>query len=432
MCLGRNHWIAWLALVACSASFSANAAPAAFALGRMLFPRLFGEVIAERAATSEVATATQAAISKGVKDLIPKIPSTGGLLKNAAGAATWAGVAYELSGDDLTGASDAASPSSDGKYSTTPDTSGTYQYSDIETVNGIQNYIYANSIEGLAQQVTTVRTPQYCSTSSCTLASPTNISSKLYSGGSEGYVSWNVVETDVNGDKTTTKNLSLHTGFKYDSSASGKTDTSTSTALTTLKDSIPSLATGASISQVQSQLASQDLDLDKITKLLNNLLTKAATQTNYQGISVASNPVTSTELKQAITNITNNNQTYNQSNVLQPVTNTSGTVEVVTLPGEAATSQTDLGDDPAIDSPTLENTPTAETILSPITGSLSFLQDFQVPTRDAACPVATFSIYNHDYSIDTQCTLFEQNRDLIKILTSFIWAFIALRKLLSA
>ncbi len=83
--------------------------------------------------------------------------------------------------------------------------------------------------------------------------------------------------------------------------------------------------------------------------------------------------------------------------------------------------------------PNLE-VPTAESIISPFKKLLPDLQNFELNKRTAQCPVWTFNIeyLRFHYELREHCDLIEPHKEILKLLFGIIWAFIALRYVLSA
>jgi hypothetical protein len=101
----------------------------------------------------------------------------------------------------------------------------------------------------------------------------------------------------------------------------------------------------------------------------------------------------------------------------------SGTSPTPT-PGEG--EKIDLGDDPNTPAPTMEDTPTAEAILSPILNLMPDLKSFEVPAHAGECPKPSFSVFDHEYRWEAHCTLMDQNRALIEAAMMLVWALAAL------
>ncbi|WP_244141773.1 hypothetical protein [Mannheimia bovis] len=88
---------------------------------------------------------------------------------------------------------------------------------------------------------------------------------------------------------------------------------------------------------------------------------------------------------------------------------------------------------PDIDLPDLE-APTTESIISPFKKLLPDLQNFELNKRAAQCPVWTFDIeyLKFHYELREHCDLIEPHKEMLSLLFGIIWAFIALRYVLSA
>lgn len=97
----------------------------------------------------------------------------------------------------------------------------------------------------------------------------------------------------------------------------------------------------------------------------------------------------------------------------------------------AANPLSNLGADPGIGSPTLENTPTAQMILSPLLNLMPSLKSFVVPSHSAECPKPTITLFGKSTTMDAHCTLLEGVRNTLYAVMAFVWlmvaAFIVLR-----
>lgn len=92
-------------------------------------------------------------------------------------------------------------------------------------------------------------------------------------------------------------------------------------------------------------------------------------------------------------------------------------------PGEG--TEVDLGDDPNTPPPTLEDTPTAEMILSPILNLMPDLRAFSVPSVQGSCPMPTFTIFDREHRWEAHCTLMEENRALLEMAMLLVWSIAA-------
>jgi hypothetical protein len=91
-----------------------------------------------------------------------------------------------------------------------------------------------------------------------------------------------------------------------------------------------------------------------------------------------------------------------------------------------------LGPDPGVGAPTLEDTPTADQILKPILNLLPDFKSFNVPSHAAECPKPVFHIFDKDFVMDSQCTIAESNRAAIQSLMAAVWIIIGVMIVLRA
>jgi hypothetical protein len=109
-------------------------------------------------------------------------------------------------------------------------------------------------------------------------------------------------------------------------------------------------------------------------------------------------------------------------------------VNVVNNPGVTVLNKisVDLGADPGVALPTLENTPAASAILEPIFNLFPSLRSYAVPPHTATCPSGEFNLFGGVQSFSAHCDLLEQVRAVVGGVMLFAWAFLALRVTLSA
>jgi hypothetical protein len=90
-----------------------------------------------------------------------------------------------------------------------------------------------------------------------------------------------------------------------------------------------------------------------------------------------------------------------------------------------------LGPDPAIGTPGLEEPPTPQQILEPILKILPGFDNWSVPAHATECPKPAFDLYDQHFVMDAQCTIAENNRAVILALMTAVWSmwavFIVLR-----
>lgn len=164
------------------------------------------------------------------------------------------------------------------------------------------------------------------------------------------------------------------------------------------------------------------LDNRNIANLANNLWQQAAQQPGYNGVPYDySNPITGDDVAQwqaanpgsyptvgdglaptigtetgAGTN-TGTNTGTNPGTTTKTTTNPDGSTTATTTGTQnvdvtnEVTVKPDLGTDPGIGQPTLEDTPTMTDILSPVTGLFPELKNYQAPAHNSVCPRPVFT-----------------------------------------
>ncbi|CDG21376.1 protein of unknown function [Xenorhabdus poinarii G6] len=203
------------------------------------------------------------------------------------------------------------------------------------------------------------------------------------------------------------------------------------------------LIKSVSANELADILKDKPLNNNVVADLINDLLYDAAAQDNYEGmvlndndyikeseisdalITLGIDKLTARDLFSPYQNIEINSST-NEKNINNSGGNTDITVD----------AKVDLGENPNIKSPDLDEPLTGKEIIQPIRDSMPFLSDFKIGSRDAICPVAdiSFSLFgvNVDETINSHCDIIEKNRKLIELIASIVWAFAALRMVLSA
>ena len=92
----------------------------------------------------------------------------------------------------------------------------------------------------------------------------------------------------------------------------------------------------------------------------------------------------------------------------------------------------DLGDYPDIKQPTLEEPPTAASILDPIFNLFPNLKDYRVPDHASECPRPSFEMFGATYEIDAHCDLLEDQRETVGFIMTLVWSICALWIVLKA
>lgn len=202
----------------------------------------------------------------------------------------------------------------------------------------------------------------------------------------------------------------------------------------TLKDgeTLPSL--GASVltsAEALQQVAGQtELKADVLAQAMNDLMHDAATQTGYDGVPFAdTDAITANEIKQLLAK---DNTSVSKSSLFDSAFKADGTVNI---PNKVATSDKpsiDLGENPDIKAPDIDDVPTAKQIMAPVISPLSWIDNMKLEGHASVCPTGSFQIFGTEITIDSQCLLLEKLRDIAKIVSTLIWAIVALRVVLSA
>lgn len=92
----------------------------------------------------------------------------------------------------------------------------------------------------------------------------------------------------------------------------------------------------------------------------------------------------------------------------------------------------DLGDYPDIKQPTLEEPPTAASILDPIFNLFPSLKDYRVPDHASECPRPSFEMFGATYEIGAHCDLLEDQRETVGFIMTLVWSICALWIVLKA
>lgn len=178
------------------------------------------------------------------------------------------------------------------------------------------------------------------------------------------------------------------------------------------------------------------LSLDMMARLANAAWQKAAQQPGYQGLPYSpENAITAAEVQdlaqrypdlyprlmdllgQVSSNPYNNTVTVLDPLTYNPSTDTGSNQQInVTV---------DLGPNPGIGSPELENTEAGD-VLSPLVNLFPELRSYKVPAHGATCPKGSIDLYGKTLTLDYQCTWFEQNRQAIFAVFQLSWVLVSL------
>ncbi|ELI0534228.1 hypothetical protein Q8U12_002326 [Salmonella enterica] len=171
-----------------------------------------------------------------------------------------------------------------------------------------------------------------------------------------------------------------------------------------------------------------------LADMINELWSEAAVNADYNGMPFKA--VSQAEVTSAMSEL---GLSPTLLDMLSPISDSAGAevnIDITTnnhsVKDTGSNSNIDPEEDPDVKEPELEETPTAREILTPVINLLPFTKEFNIGSRSASCPVVEFSVFNHQYRIDSHCPLIEQNRSAVETIFLIIWGFVALRIILSA
>ncbi|WP_367848752.1 hypothetical protein [Rhodoferax sp. WC2427] len=208
------------------------------------------------------------------------------------------------------------------------------------------------------------------------------------------------------------------------------------------------------------QQATNDIpavDLEKklnpaiVAALVNKAWQQAAAQPGYDGLPYPqSKPITATEAATWTAQNPDYAPTIRDFTAPNPATTaspqpwalpqnpTAATTTPATTPNAnttnpaASNAQENLGADPAIGAPTLEQTPTAQMILQPILDLLPDLKNFSPTMASGICPRPTLNLFGHTQTFEAHCAILDNNRDVIRAAMVLAFTLSALLIILSA
>ncbi|HGP1046921.1 TPA: hypothetical protein ACLFY1_000644 [Klebsiella pneumoniae] len=360
--------------------------------------------------------ATKTALNQSVKRLVAMSPNPT-KFQLATGAITWAGLGSALLdlGDEIFGVDQSAGVSSGGSAD-----NGRKFYVGAGS-GGTKPYFSGDYPESLIYSA-------YRYQSSNGLLPCNSASGCTYSAG------FSVLSSSTGSSGSTTYQIQYQNSY---STSSGSTVTVDRTASYTV---LPNASYDSSITPQSADITAEQEETAKNTPLNpqrladvdNALLLDAASQSDYAGIPVSSsNPlVTAQDFTDALTAVGRTEPTNAEWTTPWEDLETTSDTDTGTDTGGGTDSGS--GSETATE-PTLDSPPDGKTILSPLLNIFpADWGNFSVGSRDAACPVAEFEIWDKNFVIDSHCGLIEQNRELIKIIFLIVWAFSAFRRVMSA
>jgi hypothetical protein len=217
---------------------------------------------------------------------------------------------------------------------------------------------------------------------------------------------------------------------------------------------LDSAVAGLSVTDKASKLSS-----DALARVVDSAWARAAAQPGYQGLPYsATQPVTAADA--AAWQAENPSEAPTLGDVLLPASlpgastvPVSTTVSVSQLPStdpatggttdpaptgtqnvnvvNVPTVRVEWGVDPAVGTPSLEQTPTASSILSPLLNLMPSLRTFVVPSHSSVCPKPAFSMFGRQIVMATHCAMLDDVKPTLYAVMAFVWlmlgAFIILR-----
>ncbi|MGG7605407.1 hypothetical protein [Massilia sp. BKSP1R2A-1] len=204
----------------------------------------------------------------------------------------------------------------------------------------------------------------------------------------------------------------------------------------------------AAVSGMDASQKATKLSPEVLAQLVDKAWQNAASQPNYQGLPYsATQPVTPAE----VTSWQNENPSLNPTlgDLLVPAV-APGTVAVpispdVTLspspnpdPGtgeptpapvgttnvnvvNVPTVRVEWGADPGIGASSLEQTPTASAILSPLLNLMPSLRNFAVPAHNSVCPKPSFSMFEKQIVMEAHCAVLDDVKPTLYAVMGFVW-----------
>jgi hypothetical protein len=200
----------------------------------------------------------------------------------------------------------------------------------------------------------------------------------------------------------------------------------------TVEDVPPATA----VSHITAGELAKELNPDVVAGVANAAWRNAASQPGYDGLPYSpADPITPAEVAQWKNANPTRWPTVGDFVAPQPATNdpwsipfnpTAPTQNPSTNPSSGTNPSTEpqsnLGVDPAIGAPGLEEPPTAEQILAPVLNLLPGFDNFSVPSHSMECPKPVIEVFDKQFVMDAQCDMAEKNRQVIQSLMLAVWS----------
>lgn len=203
------------------------------------------------------------------------------------------------------------------------------------------------------------------------------------------------------------------------------------------------------VQQIPEAARNEILSPDFVAKVVDQAWAKAAAQPNYQGIPyLASQPVSVSEVNAWVQD--NPSAQPKLADLLTPandVGSTSVPISQTVTPTQGAQNtnpsgiqnvnvinapKVDLGADPGIAAPNLDQPPGLESSLYPLFALFPELKNYTVPAHSGVCPKPSFNAFGKTFTLESHCTLAENNRLTIASVMTVVWTLSGIFILLSA
>ncbi|MBT9540266.1 hypothetical protein [Thiobacillus sp.] len=196
-----------------------------------------------------------------------------------------------------------------------------------------------------------------------------------------------------------------------------------------------------SLNDAASKLTESDLntfaDPEILAAIANKIWQQAAQQPGYLGAPYdVQNPVTAADiLADVAAGLYPHPTNYDLLSLPSPDAATAPALDPTAQPVQSpATDQVtvDLGPDPGIAEPALEDAPTGASILTHVMGLLPSVSAFTIPVHTADCVMPSFDFFGTTMTMQGACDLIEQQRAMLSLLFTAIWGIAGLVTVLRA
>lgn len=182
------------------------------------------------------------------------------------------------------------------------------------------------------------------------------------------------------------------------------------------------------------------LNPELVAAIANRVMQQAAAQPGYAGVPVPlSDPVTSADVQAWRADNPASYPTVGDAVSPQPLANSpyslpSGAPQAQQDPAidlnpvvnpAASSPQVNLGADPGIGAPGLEEIPTAAQILAPLLGMFPDFRGYVVPDHNAVCPAPSGDLFGQSFVLDGHCNLLDGVRPTLTLVMAAVWLMLS-------